>query len=173
MDDSKYITGFSPIVDKKARVLILGSMPSEASLRKQQYYGHSRNAFWLIMQELFGFDADTHYQQKKKILEQQGVAVWDVLKHCSRKGSLDADIDITSIQVNDFLGFYLSYPLIEKIFFNGGMAEKVYQKNVLPGMSRQFSNLQYQRLPSTSPAYASMSLAAKIAAWQVITKKVI
>ena len=170
MDSSSLITGFSPIVCKNASVLILGSMPSETSLNKQQYYGHSRNTFWQIMQELFVLDKDIEYPQRIQMLAQKGVAVWDVLKRCSREGSMDADIEMTSIQANDFKSFFFAYPLIENIFFNGGMAEKVYKKYVLPEIEVQYSYLQYLRLPSTSPAYASMPLADKIAAWQVIKK---
>ena len=168
MVSSEQITGFPPIVYKNARVLILGSMPSASSLNKQQYYGHPRNTFWLIMQEILTLDKGIDYQQRKQMLKQKGVAVWDVLKSCSREGSLDADIEWASIQINNFISFFLAYPLIENVFFNGGMAEKIYNKYVLPEMEGQFSYLQYQRLPSTSPAYASMRQADKIAAWQDI-----
>ena len=168
MDSSELITGFPPIVCTNARVLILGSMPSATSLNKQQYYGHPRNTFWLIMQEILILGKGIDYQQRKQLLKLKGVAIWDVLKSCSREGSMDADIEWASIQINNFIGFFLAYPLIENVFFNGGMAEKIFNKYVLPVMDGQFSYLQYQRLPSTSPAYASMRQADKIAAWQVI-----
>ncbi len=167
------IEGFPPIVGEDSRVLILGSMPSETSLKKQQYYGHDRNAFWSIMGELFGAGKDLDYGRRRQILIQNGVAVWDVLKTCCRKGSMDSDIDMDSIQINNFNGFYSAYPAIKTVFFNGGTAEKVYTKRILPILKKEFDVLKYQRLPSTSPAYASMKLEHKIEAWQVISSELI
>ena len=162
------IEGFPPIAAENSRILILGSMPSETSLKKQQYYGHHRNAFWHIMGEMFAAGHELDYKQRKQILMHNGVAVWDVLQTCFRKGSMDSDIDMNSIQVNDFNQFYNDHPLIEKIFFNGGTTEKVYRKKILTTLEKRFDYLNYQRLPSTSPAYAAMKLAQKIEAWQVI-----
>lgn len=162
------IKGFPPIAADDSRILVLGSMPSETSLKMQQYYGHRRNAFWHIMGELFGAGQEMDYEQRKQVLMQNGVAVWDVLNTCCRKGSMDSDINMESIQINDFNRFYSLHPLIEKVFFNGGTAEKVYTKQILPALAKQFDYLSYLRLPSTSPAYASMKLACKIEAWHVI-----
>ena len=162
------IAGFPPISAEGCRVLVLGSMPSEISLKRQQYYGHHRNAFWRIMGELFGAGQEIEYERRKQILMRYGVAVWDVLKTCCRKGSMDSDIDMESIQINNFNGFYTAYPAIKAVFFNGGTAEKVYTKKVLPVLNKEFDDLKYRRLPSTSPAYASMNLDRKIEAWRVI-----
>ena len=73
-------TGFNLLGNNKARILILGSMPSVVSLEKQQYYGHPRNAFWRIMAALFNEDKPVAYQQGEELLAAQGIAVWDVLK---------------------------------------------------------------------------------------------
>lgn len=164
------IQGFAPIAADDARVLVLGSMPSEASLLKQQYYGHPRNAFWPIMGLLFGAGPELTYEQRKKILMAQGIAVWDVLKYCRRPGSMDAAIDMASIEINDFAGFFARHPLIDRVFFNGETAEKVYWQRVLPELSEKFNYLHYQRLPSTSPAYAAMNLQQKAAVWAVVKK---
>ncbi|MCK5354176.1 MAG: DNA-deoxyinosine glycosylase, partial [Methyloprofundus sp.] len=86
------INGFNLLGNDKARVLILGSMPSVTSLAKQQYYAHPRNAFWRIMAALFNEGKPLSYQQGQILLQAEGVAVWDVLKSCDRQGSLDADI---------------------------------------------------------------------------------
>ena len=60
-------------------------MPSIASLAKQQYYGHPQNAFWRIMGRLFGAGPEMHYDERKRILCEQGIAVWDVLREGSAK----------------------------------------------------------------------------------------
>jgi TDG/mug DNA glycosylase family protein len=168
-----YIEGFPPIVSAKAKILILGSMPSETSLLRQQYYGHARNAFWPIMSVLFDFDPELGYQLRKNILMENHVAVWDVLQSCSRPGSLDSNIEMESIRINDFARFFAGYKLIKRVFFNGKMAEKVYQQRVQPVLYPHFNYLEYQSLPSTSPAYASLTLEQKLEAWKVIKQYVV
>ena len=167
------IEGFAPIVSGNASVLILGTMPSEASLLRQQYYGHPRNAFWPIMSELFGSDPELCYQRRKEVLIENGVAVWDVLQSCNRLGSSDSSIKLATIRTNDFAGFFTEYKYIKRVFFNGGMAEKLYQKRVLPTLNHRFTYLEYQRLPSTSPANASLKFEQKIEAWKVIKQHVV
>ncbi|MFA6163305.1 MAG: DNA-deoxyinosine glycosylase [Methylobacter sp.] len=162
------ITGFAPIVSGNAKVLILGSMPSVASLSKQQYYGHPKNAFWPIMGALFGADPVLCYQLRKEILMANGIAVWDVLQGCKRVGSSDSNIKLASIKINDFGDFFAKYEFIERVFFNGATAEKLYKKHVRPTLNQRFSYLEYQRLPSTSPAHASLKLEEKIEAWKVV-----
>jgi double-stranded uracil-DNA glycosylase len=167
------IDGFAPIVSGNAKVLILGTMPSEASLLRQQYYGHPRNAFWPIMNALLGSDPGLCYQRRKELLIINGIAVWDVLKSCHRLGSSDSNIKLATIRTNDFTGFFTEYKGIKRVFFNGRMAEMLYQKRVLPILNHRFSYLQYQCLPSTSPAYASLKFEQKIEAWKVIKLHVV
>lgn len=167
------IDGFAPIVSASASVLILGSMPSSTSLAKQQYYGHPRNAFWPIMGVLVGAKPELDYQRRKQILLNHDIAVWDVLQSCVRPGSLDANIDMGSIKVNDFITFFNQYRQIRHVFFNGGAAEKVFNRRVLSTIAERFSYLEYLRLPSTSPAHAGMNLEQKINAWKAILKAVV
>jgi double-stranded uracil-DNA glycosylase len=167
------IDGFLPIVSGNASVLILGTVPSEASLLRQQYYGHPRNAFWPIMSALFGSDPELCYQRRKEVLIENRVAIWDVLQSCNRLGSLDSSIKLATIVTNDFAGFFTEYKCIKRVFFNGRMAEKLYQKRILPTLHHRFSYLEYQCLPSTSPAYASLKFEQKIEAWKVIKQHVV
>lgn len=163
--------GFPPIAEETAKVLILGSMPGEESLRKNEYYGHPRNAFWKIMATLFGFDSSMKYEKRKKVLIKNRIALWDVMRFCERKGSLDNNIKNRTIIENDFDSFFNSHPNIEYVFFNGVKAEKEYLKRVLPNLSRSKRNINYDRLPSTSPAMTQLSLKAKILEWSKIKTK--
>ncbi|MDH5437237.1 MAG: DNA-deoxyinosine glycosylase, partial [Gammaproteobacteria bacterium] len=95
-------TGFPPIADKDATVLILGSMPGEASLKHNQYYGHPQNKFWFIMSEILDFDPVITYMERQQAIKNAGIAIWDVLESCQRKGSLDSSIIDTSVITNDF-----------------------------------------------------------------------
>jgi len=164
------LDGFPPIISTNATVLILGTMPGTASLLKQEYYGHPRNAFWPIMNALFAMAPELCYRERKTKLIDNGIAVWDVLQGCKRQGSLDSNIEPASMKINNFEEFFAEYGGIKHVFFNGVVAEKLYQKNVLPALCNRFSFLEYRRLPSTSPAYASLTLAQKTEAWKVITQ---
>jgi TDG/mug DNA glycosylase family protein len=155
--------GFPPIATSSATCLILGSMPGVDSLRAQEYYAHPRNAFWTIMGELCGAAPSLSYAARKQCLERAGIAVWDVIAACRRTGSLDAKIDRNSLVVNQFEKFFCEHSKITRIFFNGATAETLFTRFVRPLIkTREF---EYQRLPSTSPAYASLRNAQKLAAW--------
>jgi TDG/mug DNA glycosylase family protein len=158
-------TGFPPITRSDARVLVLGSMPSEASLTKREYYAHPRNAFWAIMGRLFGATPDSPYDQRQQTLLEHRVAVWDVLRECHREGSLDMAIDAASEMPNDFATFFRRHGRIGTVFFNGQKAESAFRRHVLPSVEKSGRQLDYLRLPSTSPAHAGRSFDQKLAAW--------
>jgi double-stranded uracil-DNA glycosylase len=163
-------TGFPPIAAPDARVLVLGSMPSVASLAKRQYYGHPRNAFWAIMGRLFGASPDLPYRRRQQILRTCQVAVWDVLRECSREGSLDTSIDAASEVPNDFAAFFSKHPHINMVFFNGHKAEAAYRRHVLPLIDEGKRQFAYLRLPSTSPAHAGRSFDEKLTEWQAVSR---
>jgi TDG/mug DNA glycosylase family protein len=158
------VESFPPIVSEKSRVLILGSMPGEASLKAGQYYAHPRNAFWRIMGQLFGAGPELPYDRRVQRLEQAGVALWDSLQSCMRPGSLDASI--TAEVPNDFADFFAKYPRVKHIYFNGATAEKAFHRHVSPSLPND--QLFLARLPSTSPAHASMPFEDKVSAWSII-----
>jgi hypoxanthine-DNA glycosylase len=158
------VESFPPIVSDNSKVLILGSMPGEASLKAGRYYAHPRNAFWPIMGALFGAEPSLPYQERLARLQAAGVALWDSLKACVRPGSLDASI--TDEVPNDFPAFFASHPRITHIYFNGSKAEAVFRRHALP-LLRNDSHI-FTRLPSTSPAHAAMPLDDKVRAWSVM-----
>jgi len=162
------IHGFSPIENKFAEILILGSMPSEESLRAQQYYAHPRNAFWPIMMELLGGRIDLDYKDRAQLLIENRIALWDTLKSCVRNGSLDSAIIDNSIEVNNFNLFYRHHKNIRYIFFNGQKSRQVYNKFVLPELMESVQGIESSVLPSTSPAMASLSRRKKTDAWRAI-----
>ncbi len=160
------VQGFPPIADARARVLILGSMPGKASLAARQYYAHAQNLFWRILGEITGAAPSLPYAARARALKSSGIALWDVLESCAREGSLDSAIDDATICANDFVSFYRAHPRIVQVFFNGAKAESCYRKHVLPLLGALAAPPGYRRLPSTSPANASMSRAHKRRVWK-------
>lgn len=163
-DDLAY--SFKPIINGSARIIILGSMPGIKSLTEQQYYAHPHNAFWRIMAVLLDFDAHASYEQRLAFLQSGGVALWDVLHSCKREGSLDSMIQPHTQVPNDFNALFQTYPNIRTVFFNGAKAESYFKRHILPTLAEY--QLHFARLPSTSPAHASLSFEKKLDAWQVI-----
>lgn len=160
---------FPPVVAADARLLILGSMPGQASLAAQEYYAHRQNAFWRIMGDLFGAGPVLPYAQRLEKLQAAGIALWDVMAACERPGSLDADIVAESVRVNDFAAFFAVNRGIGQVFFNGAAAETAFRRRVLPALPG--CDLVLQRLPSTSPAHAALSYDKKLAIWaQIISQ---
>ena len=153
---------FPPVAREDARVLILGSLPGQASLKAQQYYAQPQNAFWPLMGALFGAGRDLPYPERLRRLQESGVALWDVCASASRPGSLDSDIDHASVAPNEFAALYRRCPEIKLVCFNGAMAARLYHKLVAPTLNVEIATL---RLPSTSPAHASRSFAQKREAW--------
>lgn len=143
-----------------AQILIVGSMPGIASLQQQQYYAHPRNAFWPIMQQIFNWP-DLDYQQRCKALISEKIALWDVLRSCRRRGSLDGNIETDSLLINDFSTFFHRHPNIKAILLNGGKAAQLFRRHVTVP-----AGIALIPLPSTSPAYAAMSFEVKLEKWR-------
>lgn len=163
------LEGFPPVAAPGAHTLILGSMPGAASLAALEYYAHRRNLFWPILGEVLGIDPALSYAERTQRLADAGYALWDVLGACRRHGSLDSNIENDSIEVNDFATFFATHPSIDRVFCNGMTAEQCFRRHVLPGLVARFE-FDVRRLPSTSPANASIPYAAKLAAWREIAR---
>jgi len=162
---------FPPIADAHARVLILGSLPGQVSLQRQQYYALPQNAFWKIMERLFGAGPALPYEERVQRLVRNGIALWDVCAAAQRPGSLDASIVHSSVVPNDLAAFIETHPGIGLVCFNGGKAAELYRRLVLPGLPAAVRAIRYETLPSTSPAHAAMPFEEKLTRWAVVLRK--
>lgn len=152
------INSFCPFVNHKTEILILGTMPGVASLKKQEYYAHPRNHFWKIIYTVFdNLPISEVFEEKIKLLEVNKIGIWDVLENCERKGSLDTHIK--NHTVNDFETLFREYPNIQEIIFNGKESHRYFIKEF-----GQIKGITYQVMPSTSPAN-TMSFENKLKIW--------
>jgi hypoxanthine-DNA glycosylase len=151
---------FPAVVDASTRVLILGSLPGDASLAAGQYYGHPRNAFWRLLEAVLATPlVALSYEDRLAALLSHGVGLWDVIAQARRPGSLDAAIqDATA---NDLVTLVDTLPALRCVAFNGGTAAKLGGKLIA-------GRLPTLALPSSSPAHAARSFAEKAEAWAAI-----
>ncbi len=171
------ITSFEPISAPNANILILGSMPGVKSLDEHQYYAHPRNAFWPIIKEHILNHPELQFDQRLiqnwsayptrlSALTTAGLALWDVVSTCVREGSLDASIQADSVRANDFNQFFHEHLQIRRVLFNGKTAAALFKRHVLPKLDTVLmEHLEFQVLPSTSPANARLKLEEKIGIW--------
>ena len=160
--------GFPPIADAHARVLILGSLPGQVSLQRQQYYAQPHNAFWKIMGRLFGAGPELPYAERAQRLVRNGIALWDVCAAAQRPGSLDDAIVHSSVVPNDLAAFIEAHPGVGLICFNGGKAADLYRRLVLPGLPPEVRSIRTETLPSTSPAHAALPFEEKLTRWAAV-----
>jgi hypoxanthine-DNA glycosylase len=159
---SPALSGLAPVADVHARLLVLGSFPSEASLRAQHYYAHPRNQFWPVLSAIWGLEGDAALQAQPyevRVSEalQRGLAIWDVYARCDREGSLDSAI--VNAELNDLPGLVRRAPGLKLIAHNGGESARHMKIT-------QALGLPVCKLPSTSPANASWRFERKLAAWR-------
>ena len=159
------IVAFPPVARHDARILILGSMPSVASLQEGFYYGHPRNAFWRILAESFDCPIPDSVGEKKQLILTHRLALWDALSACEREGSLDSAI--RRPELNDFAGLFERCPGIRLVLFNGGMAHRLFMKGGAPFLEGRV----WRVLPSTSPAY-TMPYEKKLAQWRQAVEEI-
>lgn len=165
MMNDQQVLSLDPIIDQTSQVLILGSMPGVESLARQEYYANPRNHFWGILTTIFDCEDQGDYNSRISVLYENKVALWDVIHPCQRIGSLDSSIK--DEVPNDFQKYLTCYPSIKYIIFNGGKAYEVFKKQV--GFS-SFSNMNFVKLPSTSPTPGRnvKSFEEKLKEWSVI-----
>jgi len=161
--------GFAPVIGDTARVLILGSLPSQLSLTKQEYYANPRNAFWRIMREFVGFSDNDSYEYRCNTLINKNIALWDVLASSLRPGSLDSAIDVASATENNFSSLFEQHPRITLICFNGKKARELFDRLVLCSTTVP-EGCKLVDLPSSSAAHAVMNLEQKLERWSIISQ---
>jgi hypoxanthine-DNA glycosylase len=147
-----------PIYNENSKILILGSFPSVKSREQQFFYGHKQNRFWKVLAQILECPIPNDIEEKKKMLLNNNIALWDVIASCSITGSSDASI--TDVVPND-LSQILTTADIQAIYCNGNKAYELYQKYIYPT-----NKITAIKLPSTSPATASYSLERLVGAWK-------
>ena len=152
---------FPPVADGRARVLVLGTLPGEESLRRQEYYAHPRNLFWPILFALFDAAPVADYAAKLAFAAAHRVALWDVCAIGEREASADATI---RREVPNTIDRLLDmHPLIGAVAFNGSGARRLYDRHFI-----RHPSLAYLALPSTSPAHARLDFATKLGQWRAL-----
>ncbi|WGM30308.1 DNA-deoxyinosine glycosylase [Brevundimonas sp. NIBR11] len=150
------------MVDARTRVLVLGSLPGDASLKAAQYYANPQNGFWRLIGGVIGRDLHAMaYPDRVEALRAAGVGLWDVIASAERAGSLDAAI--RSPDAADLVGLTAGLPDLKAVAFNGAMAAK-RGRRILAGAE----GLTLVDLPSSSPAYAARTLTEKAEGWAVL-----
>ena len=140
--------GLEPIIDGNSRILILGTLPGDKSLRTKQYYADSSNNFWKILSAIYNEEFDSNYNSRRCFLFSKGIALWDVLKAAERAGSLDSAIKEEI--PNDFLKLFVKYPKIEAIGLNGSEAKRLFRKHCTSSICSEITEKRIKYLPSTS-----------------------
>ncbi len=164
--------GFKAVANPAAQLLIVGSFPGAESLTKREYYASPRNRLWPLMEILFGIDRSLSYHARTKLLSGNGIALWDVLYHCERIGSLDSRIEAGTENPNNFLEFFSGHPDIKMVCFNGTAAAKLYSRLAVPILPHDQQFAELATLPSTSPANASFSLASLAPEWKIVRYRI-
>jgi TDG/mug DNA glycosylase family protein len=161
------LTCLDPIVDDRIVVLILGSMPSQMSLDAGQYYANPRNYFWRVIHQIFDEVPHPSYERRISFLREKGIGLWDVLRECSRDGSLDSNI--RNAVPNDLDVMLASHPTIRHVFFNGSKAMKVFGSSIHIDPRRR-ACITFELLPSTSPANTSLGYEMKLERWRAVRR---
>ncbi|HAK45923.1 MAG TPA: DNA-deoxyinosine glycosylase [Spirochaeta sp.] len=160
----------APVINSGSKVLILGSMPGEESLRRQQYYGFPGNQFWRLTAAVLRVPVPPDdYELRLEMLRAGGIALWDSIQSCTRDGSLDTMI--RNEKPNDIMSVISNYGkknggCLAAVFFNGQKAASSFKRS-FGFNSLEKENIYLEVLPSSSPAH-TIKLEHKIEKWKVI-----
>ena len=153
---------FAPVVDERTRILILGSLPGDASLKAAQYYAHPQNGFWRLIGAVIAQPdlAARPYEARLERLRAARIGLWDVIASAERQGSLDAAI--RNPEGADLTALMARLPDLRAVAFNGGLAARLGRR-----ILTDLQGVALIDLPSSSPAHAR-PLAEKRRAWAVL-----
>lgn len=154
----RIIHPISPFYNKDSKILILGSFPSVKSRESGFYYAHPRNRFWTVLSGVFGYPIPSTVEEKKKMLTDNRVALWDIIGSCRIEGS--SDMSICDVIPND-IGGIIRECGAEAVFLNGKTSAKYFEKFIADKV-----NVPYTVLPSTSPANASYTYGELLRIWK-------
>lgn len=161
---TKRKASFAPIVHAGTRILILGSLPGEASLAAAQYYAHPRNQFWRLVGAAIGVELVTmDYEARLAVLRDYGIGLWDSIGSAIRPGSLDTAI--RDVEANPLASLVATLPALRCVAFNGAKSASIGVRQLAGA-----GDLALLRLPSSSPAHAALSFDDKLAQWTNLRK---
>lgn len=155
---------FEPVYDGNSKILILGSLPSVKSREQGFYYGHPQNRFWKVLARLLEWKEPDTIEEKKIMLLENRIAIWDVLESCDIIGSSDSSI---KNPVPADISGLLDKTKIEKIYVNGTTAGKYYKKYILP-----LTGIEAVILQSTSPLNCRYTMDKLTENWSVILQEI-
>lgn len=155
---------FEPVYAGNSKILILGSLPSVKSREEGFYYGHPQNRFWKVLARLLEWDEPDTIEEKKKMLLENKIAIWDVLESCDIIGSSDSSIK--NPVAADIPGL-LEKTNIKKIYVNGTTAGKYYKKYILP-----ITGMEATVLQSTSPLNCRYTMEKLTENWSIIMQEI-
>ena len=151
-----------PLYNEDSRILILGSFPSVKSREAQFFYHHPQNRFWKVISSVYGNPLPTTIEEKRAMLLECKIAVWDVIQSCEITGSSDSSIK--NVIAND-LSEILHTAKIAQIIANGSTSYQLYMKYINPK-----TGIEAIKLPSTSPANAACTMDKLLEAWSCIKR---
>ena len=153
---------FAPVVDKRTKLLICGSLPGDRSLAAQRYYAHPQNQFWRLLSPVVGSDlVPLDYEDRLATLLDAHIGLWDVVATATRAGSSDAAI--RDHAPNDLEQLAVRLPQLRGIAFNGGTAYKIGRR-LMEEPARRYELIA---LPSSSPLH-TIGLVVKQGAWTAL-----
>ena len=151
---------FGPVYNQNSKVLILGSFPSIKSREANFYYGHPQNRFWPLMGKILCREIPTSIEDRKTLMLDKGIALWDTIEECDIVGSSDASIrNIVPVDIQKVL----KAADIAQIYCNGSTSHDLFMRYLEPVCGRK-----PVKLPSTSPANAAWNIDRLYEVWKQI-----